>query len=100
MQVIYIFSSTGGVKPSQFNPQPSKEINRNFCILAEQAEGIEDSMTGKLGRISGTSVATSIAVAIAARIIDSSRHKDYKPRFKMKEREALKRADGMRRSFE
>jgi hypothetical protein len=66
--------------------------------LREEVKGIEDPTTGKQGRFSGTSIATSIAAAIAARVIDFSRHEDCK-RIPSALRERLKTVDGMSAVF-
>jgi hypothetical protein len=95
--VMGMFSSTGNVKPSQeFNPSASGLSTRNFCILGEEVD-VNCGISRETKRESGTSFATSIAAAIAGRIIDFSRHDDLKQH--VQNRNKLKTVGGMSEVF-
>jgi Subtilase family len=97
--VICIFSSTGWIKQSEdFNPAPSGLSKHNFCVLGEEVEKFGDPTSTTKERCSGTSIATSIAAAIAALVIDLSRQSDCKEH--IPNREDLQTVAGMSSIFQ
>lgn len=69
--VICIHSTNGKGIPSGFNP-PFWAEDRNFCILGERVNQPYRRQNGQT-RLSGTSVATPIAAAVAAMVLHFSR---------------------------
>ncbi|KAH7311135.1 hypothetical protein BKA65DRAFT_575201 [Rhexocercosporidium sp. MPI-PUGE-AT-0058] len=91
--VMCMFSTDAGVKNSlKINPAPSLKATYNFAIFGEEVSIVPDQPT-----VSGTSVATAIGAALAARIIDFSRHKDA--RGHIKHASELKRIEGISSVF-
>jgi Subtilase family len=89
--VVRVFSSNGRVKAStEFNPAPSLSSIMNFGFLGEHVQ----VKTAKAvdTRVDGTSIATSIAAATAALLIDFSQRKDCTG---LSKREELRTVRGM-----
>ncbi|KAK1831858.1 hypothetical protein QBC39DRAFT_306110 [Podospora conica] len=87
--VLPMFATNGHVKNSGLNPSKGPGRN-NFAILGEDIKNCHD----KVG--SGTSYSTAIAAALAARLLDFSRHSDTKSIFgdkaeKLKRKKEFKR---------
>ncbi|KAH6714001.1 hypothetical protein BKA61DRAFT_607018 [Leptodontidium sp. MPI-SDFR-AT-0119] len=76
--VMCIFSATADGKRSSFNPARSGKSTTNFAVLGEEVEKVQIDMDRHPGYDSGTSIATFIAAAIAALVIDFSRQQDSK----------------------
>jgi len=90
--VMCMFSTDAGVKNSRtLNPAPRSK-SYNFAILGE------DVSLGPMEKpLNGTSFATAIGAALAARIIDFSRHTDCQAL--IEEAQYLKTTDGMSAIF-
>ena len=74
--VICAFSSTGNVKPSEFNPAASILTHNNFCFLGEDVEAVGGEILMSGSRLFGTSVATCVATGLAAMVLDFARQQD------------------------
>lgn len=75
-----------------FNPSASRAARYSFAVLGENV-----SLPRVDGLLSGTSYATMIGAAVAARILDFARHKDV--RAKLRCAESLKTVEGMSAVF-
>jgi len=94
-----MFSSDGLIKPSQkFNPAPSPDFPRNFCILGEDVQKAPSPRSLEKKRESGTSIANFIAAGVAALVIDFSLQKDCQKH--IENRDLLKTIAGMSAVFD
>ncbi|KAF5587514.1 hypothetical protein FPANT_6859 [Fusarium pseudoanthophilum] len=69
-----IYSTNTGNQSSSFNPEPHDPA-QNFAILGE---GFQHPDQSRNEQMSGTSMATAVAVGLAASILDFSRQEDNK----------------------
>ncbi|KAG4275993.1 hypothetical protein FPRO04_08112 [Fusarium proliferatum] len=74
LSTMCIYSTNTGNQGSSFNPEPRADT-QNFAILGE---GFQHPDQRRNERMSGTSMATSVAAGLAARIVDFSQQKDNK----------------------
>ncbi|KAI3530064.1 extracellular alkaline serine protease [Colletotrichum filicis] len=87
-----MFSTDGNARSlPAFNPSPLPGARNSFAILGQGIRATSGPPA------SGTSLATAIGAALAARIIDFSRHQDIRGRIRKPEH--LKRVEGMASVF-
>ncbi|KAK1540415.1 extracellular alkaline serine protease [Colletotrichum paranaense] len=87
-----MFSTDGNARSlPAFNPSPLPGARNSFAILGQGIKATSGPPA------SGTSLATAIGAALAARIIDFSRHQDIRGRIRKPEH--LKRVEGMASVF-
>jgi hypothetical protein len=92
-KVFCMFSTTAEVKASPwFNPTAIRKGNYNFAILGHNV-----ILPPLKEPVEGTSVSTMIGAALAARILDFSRHPDT--RAHIKDADHLKEVEGMSEVF-
>lgn len=73
-RVMCIYSTDGYGNPSKFNPSPDEHDDIGFSIVGEHVSGawpsnLSDGMNYSTQRMSGTSVATPVAAALAACVL-------------------------------
>ncbi|RBR12075.1 hypothetical protein FVER53590_04429 [Fusarium verticillioides] len=74
LSAMCIYSTNTGNQSSSFNPEPRADT-QNFAIIGE---GFQHPDQRRNERMSGTSMATAVAVGLAARIVDFSRQRGNK----------------------
>ncbi|KAK0704348.1 peptidase S8/S53 domain-containing protein [Lasiosphaeris hirsuta] len=95
--VMCIFSTTPGNKPSREINPPARDMDANFAILGEIVKTPENGSPPR--RLQGTSIATAIAAGFAASLLDFSRQRVYRRKRKEYGTPDLKSREAMRAVF-
>ncbi|KAK3339886.1 peptidase S8/S53 domain-containing protein [Lasiosphaeria hispida] len=95
--VMCIFSTTPGNKPSREINPPARDMDANFAIIGEIVKILDDGSPPR--RLQGTSIATAVAAGFAASLLDFSRQLVYRRKQREYGTPDLKSREAMRAVF-